>query len=414
MYNIEKNINLKVFSLIAFVFILFAGRTGSIPIYGEYFILNFGMLATWFLFSILFIKSNAELKINSIILMFLLFIISMLVSGFSGNITSYSYRKIIESLFYLLPLLLIIMVLFKKDSDYITFFKITYLISIVLAYLAIITSFINGSIFTGRMSVLGGGPITFSRIMIFGLISALVLINVEKDKKYLFSNFGYLLNCLTLISAIALSGSRQSFLGMFLCIIIFIFIISLKVDMKRKMKIFLISVISIMLLIMLIILLPNEFIINSTIYNRLLLFFDENKGSSVDVRTEMISYALSNFKNHIFRGYGIGSFQLFNSLSIMYPHNIFAEVAFEMGLLGLIPLVLTIVIPHLYLIRFMFIKRKSIIKGKLTIVSGVYTAFIFAIYTAQISGDIFDNRWIWFYAILLICLIRNKNRGVYN
>lgn len=61
---------------------------------------------------------------------------------------------------------------------------------------------------------------------------------------------------------------------------------------------------------------------------------DEDSGS-IGVRSMAWEESMSSFKSNYFWGVGLGNWENYSSIKIIYPHNLFFEIASEMGLLGL-------------------------------------------------------------------------------
>jgi len=72
--------------------------------------------------------------------------------------------------------------------------------------------------------------------------------------------------------------------------------------------------------------------------NRLLLLFSDDPGLSVNVRKEHIIASWEFITNNPLLGYGLGSYGIITTGNDIraYPHNIFLEIWFEIGLMGLL------------------------------------------------------------------------------
>ena len=71
---------------------------------------------------------------------------------------------------------------------------------------------------------------------------------------------------------------------------------------------------------------------------RLSFFFGVDKGDSITDRFELISFTIDKVAQSPIFGYGFGSFseEYINVDGRYYPHNIFLEIIFELGLIGLV------------------------------------------------------------------------------
>ena len=98
---------------------------------------------------------------------------------------------------------------------------------------------------------------------------------------------------------------------------------------------------------------------------------------------------------HFLIGMGVGGFSnLFYGLDVrLYPHNMFIEIFCELGVVGLLLIIL-----HFFEIFMPLATRLTFVKGN---DRGMYLGFIMAsvylVMAAQFSGDLNDNRRIWFF-----------------
>lgn len=80
---------------------------------------------------------------------------------------------------------------------------------------------------------------------------------------------------------------------------------------------------------------------------------EEQDGGSIGARTIAWAESISIFDSHTFWGVGLGNWENYASIKIVYPHNFFLEIASEMGFLGLTAF--TLVISVLFLNRSFFV-----------------------------------------------------------
>lgn len=132
-----------------------------------------------------------------------------------------------------------------------------------------------------------------------------------------------------------------------------------------------------------------------TLQRLLLLFNDEDKGASAETRLYYYDQSIELIKEKIFFGYGIGSWpvELGFPDTRNYPHNIFIEVQFELGVVGLILLLMLMIIP----LKNGFLNYK---KDYLYII--LISLFLNTFINAFISGDISDNRLLFTFLGLLL------------
>ncbi|NPV14195.1 O-antigen ligase family protein [candidate division WOR-3 bacterium] len=109
--------------------------------------------------------------------------------------------------------------------------------------------------------------------------------------------------------------------------------------------------------------------------------------------------AIAMFREHPFTGVGIGGFDqefnLYESERGDYPHNLFLEVAAELGLLGLLLITLLLFIPIRHLIT-------GLAHGNRPITLLIFALTVYFLVNALFSGDLNDNRLL--FTALGLCL----------
>lgn len=118
--------------------------------------------------------------------------------------------------------------------------------------------------------------------------------------------------------------------------------------------------------------------------------------------TERLVYygaALDAIPQHILRGWGIGGWSMFywNQDDRHYPHNLFLETAVEEGLLGLA--VLMVLLGSIYLT----LKRNAdVVSHRFPV---LFPMLIYLLTVTMFSGDIDDNRFLWFWCGAVLAVI---------
>ncbi|MGG0670221.1 O-antigen ligase family protein [Lederbergia citrisecunda] len=390
-------------SIIIFTLCLLMGRFLSYSFLGFpglYY--NLGIIFAWVL--LIFYMSETKKMFFSIdIFLLLIFILISLISLLNEQLSEYSTQKIYEISFYILPLLLLSKYIFKTKKDFKYFFITSYYIALIFCVIAVILSLLNGSLLSGRLSAFGGGPITFSRILMLGLLSGIILyIDSYRKKSMSLWKFVYLLSLIFLAISIGLTGSRQSFLAMFLCLLLLGFFVYYLSSFKGKVKGFISFIMISMISILSIFIFFDDIIKNSTIYSRTKLIFQEDKGESINIRLEMLKTSFIHFKEKWYMGTGLGTFENYNNAGFLYPHNVLAEIAMEVGLLGVVCLCILICIPFFIVVSTLVFKKQNDIY-----IYGLFTIYIYFLITSMISGDFFDNRWIWI-TVSLVLIYRTR------
>ena len=107
-------------------------------------------------------------------------------------------------------------------------------------------------------------------------------------------------------------------------------------------------------------------------------------------RTELWAEAWSLFASKPWLGIGTGGFAAVSPLEV-YPHNLALEVAVELGLLGLVPLVLALIAGVVAIARSVRAPLESD-RGLSVLVAALFTA---ALVNAMFSADITANSDVW-------------------
>lgn len=382
---------IKLTQMIIIVLIIFAGRTNfginlpPIPIY----LGLIGIIALLLSFVIIKKREGYGLTNQFYISLFFLFSLILLVGNYIDT-SQYGFTKSIEFTIYVFFLILIIDICVQERKDLINLIKSFYFIALVMAIISIAMGVINNTLFTDRLTFLNSGSNTFSRMMFMGLSANLFLIFSSKRGVVKYFSLWFFLG------AIFLSGARQTILGTVILVTLFLVLIIAKTKKTKGKSVMKFTFLLFFLIIPFVFLWP--FIQESRFYGRFLLLFSENKGDSINVRTWLIEQAFLYGKESYLFGNGTGSFAI-KMPEYIYPHNIFAEIFMENGLLGLTILFIIILYPFTSIIKkssFRIEEKAQLVNETLLIM------YLFSLYTAQISGDLYDNRWIFIFGLLLL------------
>jgi O-antigen ligase len=107
-------------------------------------------------------------------------------------------------------------------------------------------------------------------------------------------------------------------------------------------------------------------------------------------------------------GWGTGSFSTLVSEYIKYPHNIFVELAMEVGILGLLLFFLFI---GIIIFNFFYLRQREKNASQSILLQVSYFIFLFGFFNSQFSGDIAHNPLMWFSAGSLL-ILRNSILGL--
>jgi O-antigen ligase len=129
------------------------------------------------------------------------------------------------------------------------------------------------------------------------------------------------------------------------------------------------------------------------------LFTQGSSSGSAGKRVDFYRATLEALPNQPLMGTGIGSWSrfYFGNDQRNYPHNLFLEIAFEEGLVGLAAFLALLALVGISVVRMVGASRSHfIVLGLLVLYSLIISLF---------SGDLDDNRllWLWIGVALSIC-----------
>lgn len=282
-----------------------------------------------FLGSILLFIVYFKIKLidKKIIIYLSILFLYLFFSSFYGDV-AYGIEKLFLSIIApLCSLLLLNMIRISKD-DFLESLMVVFVIVLVSAILWKI----NYGFFFREVRFGFFGSITFGWMM--SLASILSIVQYIANKKTI--NITY---ALAFTIAVFWSGSK----GPLLSLITIIFLVIL-INAKNKGKITFITLITLLYYY------GFEYLENFRAIRSLITLIDdpenyiEGVGSgSIGIRLEMYSQSYKIFINNLFFGIGFGAWSNYVSIEpFLYPHNIVLEVASELGIIGLLIVLVTL------------------------------------------------------------------------
>jgi len=257
-----------------------------------------------------------------------------------------------------------------------------FFVSCFLALLAVLGQAISVNNDSGRLSVLGGGPIIFSRWLGLGILTFMLLPRLRKFK------VKYLIIVLFFILSIS-SGSRGPVLTLFLVLCLFLFL-----NFSRYFLKFLVLM-SFLFTLIIFTDIPKE-VEKLGRVERILMNFNSRgiAKKSTGTREKLIQGALTVFKEHPL-GVGSGNWQGMsnkldtqNLMPLEYSHNIFLEVLNEYGII--VALILFMLFIYIFHLSYMSMNKYYYNESSLyTLLFYLLTYFFL---NSLISGDINDTR----------------------
>jgi len=305
---------------------------------------------------------------------------------------------------FLFPILMI------RDEKYgwrITYLLIALAVAVsIFAIVSLIQGFLKQTLlFTYRASFLGINPISFAGWV--GVINILLISIMPEIKQRKWRTLA-IVSIVILSVAVLVANSR----GPLVSFIFTVFLILLfKWKNVPKHKIFLLLTVLILSIVIVLNVLPPQLTsrytetIQQEGATKYVTFYTVH--TRLSFWLTCLRSATDNLKN-LFVGAGSGAFSMiFYGLDVRhYPHNIFMEVLCEFGLVGIILLVW----------HFMTIFKRSIrtFAGRLsheqkTLLFAYLMATVFYFVAAQFSGDLNDNRRLWFFLGNLVAIISLPN-----
>lgn len=260
-----------------------------------------------------------------------------------------------------------------------------------------------------RLSLVGN-PISVGRI--FSLLVLLSLISLHYTKNTLMRVYHILCVLLGLLVTLS-TNSRGPLFALIISIVLYLVLFS-GIDKKKVLMMILFFII---LFMMAFSLLPETFVSRYELVGEKEVHISEESirvFSTSKIRERYINKSLqflSNNEDKIIYGIGVGGFSylLANKQDRLYPHNIIMEIMIELGIIGL----MLFLFPFLFILSDFFkIREKIDKKNYREIIFWVMLTIIFLL-NAQVSGDINDNRLLWFFqGGLAGCLLFFKKKKV--
>lgn len=336
-----------------------------------------------------------HLDMNSVFL-FVAFLVILLISMLYSNSFEYGLEKLGKFILFNGFLFIGGMIIFQFDKNAGYYTKIVewgvFFISLVNT-IFIVKYIISGELaqmIMVRVSVTGANPIGMARVCGLGVLFWLISLS---DRRY---NIALIVGILIPIAiSLIAAGSRGPLLAVLISLLIYTMFYT-HIDIKYKLG---------FILLVILIAFSLYFFLPESLLSRYSRLFQENafgsslsvaKASSSNQRFIFMKRILQYFRDNpveIIFGTGMGSFKaLFDyKYHASYPHNIFFEVLYEQGLIGLTVLLSSFVYILFYANKFMkhFIGHSYYVK--------FYIALIYFLLNAQVSGDISINRFIWFF-----------------
>jgi O-antigen ligase len=268
------------------------------------------------------------------------------------------------------------------------FLSAALVLSIWMSFETAIAFFFSG--LRGNLNILGTNYLSIGRVIGIGATAALWLLvyhaRSSPVKAVLFVIF-----CFQMMALSVLGGRGPLLSAAFTVLLTWYLTIEMRSDFRLKRvvrtRVFFFLVIGVFLFV---VFLPQAQGILRTV-SRLSAIIGAGENSSVGMRKSLYLTALRLWLAHPLLGCGIGSFPVLAGLGDIraYPHNIILELLIELGLVGLVLFGLLACIPMYALLQRRRLRRESVVVV-------VWLLFVYMMLNAMVSGDLTDNRFLFF------------------
>ena len=395
---------MKFNNLLSFFFVFSAAAVIAIGrLYDErlsLFGINISVVISFvFLFtSVLYISSIKNFKISkpkfNLFLFYLFLLLITPILWMTFGIVEFGLYKFLNFILITIPISIIVLEKLSYHEIKNLFFVLIGLV-LLLCFFAI-TGLFETPRPDGRISILGGGPITFARWMGYGVL-ALIFLPIKK--KYLLRLFFislFFVYCL-------ISGSRGPITILILIGAVYFFL--------NFRKLFLRSILFFSLIIfgLLFTDVPKK-ISELGRTDRVFLNISKRGGSSESTQTrfELADRSYNLTKKYPF-GIGAGNWQIkankldpTHLMAHEYPHNLIFEIFNEYGVIAGLIFILYI----LQITILGFAKMINNKKNRTSLYPFLFYLWVFLLLNAMLSGSLDDGRFLF---IISCCFITNKN-----
>jgi O-antigen ligase len=339
----------------------------------------------------------------------IMFSVVLMIGVVYSSAPNYGFEKAFRFFIFNILLFFTTIVFIKDERDIKRIFVVVIGLSFVFATIMFYDAahhFLSGDV-TGlivRMTILGANPIASARLFSIAFIILLVgayFAKRRRNKLFLYFLSGYFL------IALIITNTRGPLVSTLVAVIVFLLFLS---EMKLK-TIAMYFGGFVAAIVMAFLLLPDFATSRYEVFLEAGAVQQAMNGAETDTiqsRILMWSMAFSGAFESIWTfmlGHGTGSFaSLFHFGDFRwYPHNILMEIVFELGLLGLL-------LFSVHLFQIVIVNRGLILKtrssGEYPLIVVVTTLAVSVFAAALVSGDLADNRNIWFLFGLIISLHR--------
>ncbi len=377
-----------------------SGRTGIGPLNGTVFDVTF-FVAIGLVFAGLVNPNRRKLLVDlvhPIAILQIGFTCLLALSYLNSRDYGYAGEKTFRVFVYGFVFLIVPLWYLSKPSNLARFLVAFIVIADAMALVSVLWTLRTNSLTSlQRINAPSGGPITLARILATGTIACVTIaIAYPKFRTIL------LVNGLGLLALTFATGSR----GPALFLLLVMFAMPFASVLSRRLRGISPRVI-VALLFCLVAAVPFWHHVQSSnipFIQRFGLLTQADRGVSVDTREDNYQLALEIARQTSWQANGTGIWAVVQGDGevMAYPHNVFLEILVEQGIFGLAVFVL-------YVVAVLFTGVRRLTSGEDSVqdaamMLGAFSCFLFALLAAQTSGDLYDNRTIWFFGAVILAL----------
>ncbi|MFL5758483.1 MAG: O-antigen ligase family protein [Thermomicrobiales bacterium] len=377
-----------------------SGRTGIGPLNGTVFDVTF-FAAVGLGFAGLVNADRRKLLadlIHPIAILQIAFTFLVALSYLNTRGYGYAGEKTFRVVLYGLVFLILPLWYLSKPATLARFFLAFIAIADAMAVVSVLWTLKTSSLSSmQRINAPSGGPITLARILATGTIAcvAVAIANRRFRSLLLVNGFG-------LLGLTFATGSR----GPALFLLLVMFAMPFASVLSQRLRAISPKLI-VALLVVLVAAVPVWHRLQSSdipFVQRFGLLTQADRGVSVDLREDnyQLAIELSRQTSWQANGTGFWAVALGDGETQAYPHNIFLEILVEQGAFGLAVFVLFVIAVLFTGVRRLTTGEESFQDAAMTL--GAFCCFLFALLAAQTSGDLYDNRTIFFFGAVILAL----------
>lgn len=417
--NIKISLPYLILFVLAFSYVTF--NTGAIFVVIRLSVLTILSLATFFIVALLRPKyvnetfgmslkpvENRpffEVTFNIFLFIFVLYTIISLIWSRAPN---YGFDKIYYLLFRISIFIVFAKIVYKYPSWFLqaNYFSLLIAFGLFLMLVGSPASGIDNLLNAGvtRLGNSDGNPLSFGRYMGFGIIVSTYYLRDIKPGRY--SKLIKLFVCGSIGYAtvyLLLSGSRGPMIGLVVSLIAVYLLEALKRQQFKKIFkiIFIVAFLVVCVVSLYNMLLQSSYtgLVNYLTFR----FSPEHSTGSFDARMGSISLALNSINTpgeQLFgAGYGDFGYLKFGRDTRIYPHNIFVEIYYELGMVGILSFVGMLLI----------IGMKAVFSKLDNFSYFLLTCLLFFLLNANATSDVSGNYMLFAYGFLFCGYSVHKN-----